>query len=140
MRIETLILHPAAQYVALAFGLVLCLFLFWSLKRDLHAAEDRSKKKLASFEEELKAKAAALDERWTELSQISHLLVPPAPLRSGLNLTKRSQALQMIRRGESPRDIAATLGLPRSEVELLIKVHQLAQSAPNASAARAAGL
>lgn len=140
MRIETIILHPATQYAALAIGLVLSLFLFWSLKRDLHAAEERSRKKLASLEEELQAKAATLDERWSELSQISRLLVPPAPLRSGFNLTKRSQAVQMIGRGESPQEIASTLGLPRNEVALLIKVQQIAQSGANAPAARAAGL
>jgi hypothetical protein len=127
MRLENIILNPGIQYAILAIGLSLCLFLFWSLKRDLHAAEERSRKKLAALEEDLQAKAATLDERWNELSQISHLLVPPAPLRSGLNLTKRSQAVQMIRRGESPQEIVTTLALPRNEVDLLIKVQRLAQ-------------
>jgi hypothetical protein len=140
MRLENIILNPGIQYAILAIGLSLCLFLFWSLKRDLHAAEERSRKKLAAVEEELQAKAATLDERWNELSQISNLLVPPAPLRSGLNLTKRSQAVQMIRRGESPQEIATTLALPRNEVDLLIKVQRLAQSGANSPIARAAGL
>lgn len=127
MRLENIILNPGTQYATLAISLCLCLYLFYSLKRDLHAAEKRSGKKLAEVEAELEAKAATLDERWSELSQISHLLVPPAPLRSGLNLTKRSQAVQMIRRGESPQEIVTTLALPRNEVDLLIKVQRLAQ-------------
>ena len=126
MLLENIILNPGTQYAALVIGLSLCLYLFWSLKRDLHAAEERSRKKLAAVEAELQARAATLDERWSELSHVSQLLVPPPLLRSGLNLTKRSQAVQMIRRGESPQEIAATLALPRNEVDLLIKVQRLA--------------
>src|SRR6185369_11305572 len=118
-------------YAALVIGMGLCLFLFLSLKGDLRAAEERSRKRMAALEADLQAKAAVLDERWRELSQISNLLVAPAPLRSGLNLTKRSQALQMFRRGESTKEIAATLALPLNEVDLLVRVHRiaLAQSA-----------
>src|SRR6266478_3445256 len=105
MRLEWIILHPAAPYAALVIGMGLCLFLFISLKRDLHAGEERSKKKLAALETDLQAKTVVLDERWNELSHISQLLVSPAPLRSGMNLTKRSQALQMLGRGESPQEI-----------------------------------
>lgn len=129
MRLDNIVLNPGIQYAVLTIGLSLCLYLFWSLKRDLHTSEARSTKKLAALEEELQAKAAILDERWSELSQISQLLVPPAPLRSGLNLTKRSQAVQMIRRGESPQEVTSTLALPRNEVDLLIKVQRLAQAA-----------
>jgi hypothetical protein len=51
-------------------------------------------------------------------------VTPPAP-RSGLNLDKRSQALRLHRRGESPAHIAAMLELPLQEVDLLIKVHRI---------------
>ena len=80
---------------------------------------------------------AALDELRTTLesmtAQVSELRVQPAggpagPLRSGLNLTKRSQALRMHRRGESPAEIAAALDLPHQEVELLIKVQKIVLS------------
>ena len=126
MRLEWIILHPAAPYAALAIGMSLCLYLFISLKRDLRASEERSRKLSAALETDLQAKTALLEERWNELSQISNLLVAPAPPRSGLNLTRRSQALQMSRRGESPAEIAATLSLPRNEVELLVKVQRVA--------------
>jgi hypothetical protein len=125
MRLDWIVLHPAAPYAALAMGMSLCLFLFISLKRDLRSGEERSNKKLMALEADLQAKAALLDERWNELSHISALLVPPAPLRSGMNLTKRSQALQMVRRGESPAEIASTLSLPQREVELLMKVQRM---------------
>jgi DNA-binding NarL/FixJ family response regulator len=129
MRLDWIVLHPAAPYAALAIGMSLCLFLFVSLKRDLRAAEDRSNKKIAALEADWQAKTAILDERWSELSQISGLLVSPPPLRSGMNLTKRSQALQMSRRGESAKEIAATLSLPQMEVDLLLKVQRLGAGA-----------
>ena len=125
MRLDWIILHPATPYAALALGMSLCLYLFISLKRDLRSGEQRSSKKLAALEAGLHAKSAILDERWAELSQISGLLVAPPPLRSGMNLTKRSQALQMHRRGESPKDIAAILSLPQREVDLLVKVQAI---------------
>jgi hypothetical protein len=49
--------------------------------------------------------------------------VLPARLRPGLNLTTRSQALRMHRRGESAENIARALEVPRQEVDLLLKVH-----------------
>jgi hypothetical protein len=49
--------------------------------------------------------------------------VLPARLRPGLNLTTRSQALRLHRRGESPENIARLLEVPRQEVDLLLKVH-----------------
>lgn len=48
---------------------------------------------------------------------------------SRLNITKRSQALRMSRSGDSPERIAAALGIPRSEVLLLLKVHHSAAGA-----------
>ena len=69
MRLDLIVLHPAAPYAAVVLGMFLCLFLFVSLKRELRAAEERSRVKLAELEAGLQAKAAVLDERWSELSQ-----------------------------------------------------------------------
>jgi hypothetical protein len=53
-------------------------------------------------------------------------LQPPGlPARGALNLSRRSQALRLARRGDSPERIAAELGVPRQEVELLLKVHRI---------------
>jgi hypothetical protein len=139
MRLDG-ILHPVISYALMAAGMGLCLFLFASLKRDMRAAEVRCQKKLAALEMNWRGKMEALDERWTELSQISSLLVPPPPTRSGLNLNKRSQALQMSRRGEKPQDIAAALSIPQNEVELIMKVQKIVLCGLEAPASRAAGL
>ena len=129
MRLEWILLHPAAPYAVFAIGLTLCLSLFISVKRDMRGMEKRWRKRIESLEADLEKKTAALD----ELTRISGLLVAPPPLRSGLNLTRRSQALQMIRRGEAPHEIAAALSLPQNEVDLLLKLQRLSESATRAA-------
>ena len=118
-------LHPALTYAVIAVGMILCVVLFVSLKRDLLSSEARARKKVSALESEWTAKMELLDERWKELSQISGLLVAPAAPRSGLNLNKRSQALRLSRRGETPREIATALSIPQNEVELLVKVQKI---------------
>ena len=54
----------------------------------------------------------------------------PAPsstprVSSGINMSKRIQAIRMLRRGENSASIAAALGMSRREVELLIRVHRM---------------
>ncbi len=51
------------------------------------------------------------------------------PLRPGLNLSKRSQALRLHRRGDDPQQIAEQLEIPVQEVELLLKVHEIVMRA-----------
>jgi hypothetical protein len=139
MRLEW-ILHPVMPYAEIAIGLALCVYLFVSVKRDQRAGEARLGRKLAALEADWQAKMESLDERWNELSQISSLLVPPQPPRSGLNLNKRSQALERHRRGETPPEIAAALAIPRNEVELLVKVQRIVLSSLDKPSSRAAGL
>ena len=139
MRLE-FILHPVMPFAVTAIGLALSLFLLITLKRDQRAGEARLSRKLAALEADWKAKMETLDERWKELSQVSSLLVPPPPPRSGLNLNKRSQALERHRRGETPPEIAAALAIPRNEVELLVKVQRIVLSSLDKPSSRAAGL
>jgi hypothetical protein len=47
----------------------------------------------------------------------------------GLNLSRRSQALRMHRRGDTPEQVASTLGVPLQEIELLLKVHSIVVAA-----------
>ena len=69
-------------------------------------------------------------EQWTDgveslRAELSAEMRPSAG-QQALNLNKRGQVLRMRRRGENPETIAAALSLPRNEVDLLLKVHQLA--------------
>jgi hypothetical protein len=68
--------------------------------------------------ESLRREIEQLRERDTSTVQA----VSPRP---AINLGKRSQALRLYKRGETPGQIATLLELPAQEVELLIKVHRL---------------
>jgi len=60
-----------------------------------------------------------------ELQQQTPITIVPITPRPGLNLSKRSQALRMHRRGSSPAQIAVALDVPLQEVDLLLKVHRI---------------
>lgn len=51
-------------------------------------------------------------------------ILPGIP-KPGMNLSRRSHALRLHRKGSSPEHIAASIDVPRQEVELLIKVHEI---------------
>jgi hypothetical protein len=60
----------------------------------------------------------------TVRSQPPSEIVPGVP-KPGMNLTRRSHALRLHRKGSSPEHIAATVEVPRQEVDLLLKVHEI---------------
>jgi DNA-binding NarL/FixJ family response regulator len=67
---------------------------------------------------------AHLDEVLAQLREQAQKAPEPIPL-SGMNLNRRTQAVRLLRRGEDVGHIAAALGVPRGEVELLVRVHQM---------------
>lgn len=126
-------LLPIAPYLFMTAGLSLCVFIFASLKREVHSLrvrlyereteQDTASGELQAQIAEMRAELRAAEERTAQL-------VPPAPARSGLNLNVRTQALRMLRHGAAAESIASKLGLPRHEVALLLKVHQLSAEMP----------
>jgi len=56
-------------------------------------------------------------------SDMTGFLAPSA--RPGMNLSRRVQALRLLRRGEDLGHIAAALGVPRNEVELVVRIHRI---------------
>lgn len=122
------IFFPGVQYALLGLGMGLCLYLFCTVKMEMRAQDTSSRQREALFAEQLAGLRQAVEALRTDLretEQRTGMLVPPEPPKSGLNLNRRSQALKMHRRGDSPDQIASALGLPSSEVELLVKVHQI---------------
>lgn len=91
------------------------------------ALDARAKARQAQWEAALQVTKEAVKELTTQVQQIeSHSLPAPVPrLRPGFNLSTRSQALRMHRRGEKAAQIAAALQVSVQEVELLLKVHQI---------------
>jgi hypothetical protein len=99
-------------YSLFATGLAAILVLFWSIKREIHA---HARRHLDQLSQTLQAPA-----REPELAY-----VPVAMPRSGMNISKRVQAMRMFRRNEDVSHIAAAIGVTRREVELLIRVQQI---------------
>jgi hypothetical protein len=119
-------LIPLAPFVLIAINSVLCLFFFLCLEHEMRIMKYRSKRREArqdSTADELKIRVADLSHRIRDAEERAGVLVAPVPPRSGLNLNKRSQVIRMSRRGEQPDKIAASLNLPKREVELLLKVY-----------------
>jgi hypothetical protein len=118
-------LIPLAPFLLIGIHSVLCLFLFLSLGQEMRIANLRWKRRQTSQETatlELKTQMAELRARMRDAEERAGVLVAPAPPKSGLNLNKRAQVIRMSRRGEHADKIAASLNLPRREVELLLKV------------------
>ena len=114
--------------VLVALGMIAALALFLSLKSEFRS---QTKKNRARMDELQQRVQTATSQR------IAPEPESPAPqsiqLRSGMNMSKRVQALRLLRRGEDISHVAAALGVPRREVELLIRVQKLsAQRAASA--------
>jgi hypothetical protein len=107
------------QYVLLALGLVASLSLFLSLKHEIQANTRKHRQKIEEM-------IARLD----EAAKAAELAAPPMEVfvrapRPGFNLNQRAQALRLLRRGEEVAHVAAALGVPRREVELLVRVQRM---------------
>ena len=114
-------------------GVVLCatavsLFVGYRAHRLLAAIDARAQQARTQKDEEiqpLRESVDALSAQVSDLQSNRRVAVAAGVPQSGFNLSKRSQALRMHRRGEKPEQIAASLDLPRQEVELLLKVHSI---------------
>jgi hypothetical protein len=119
-------LIPLAPFLLIGIQSALCLFFFLSLEHEIRLVNLRFRHRHSAQESatrELKIQVAELGARLVEAEERAGVLVAPSPPKSGLNLNKRTQVIRLSRRGEQVETIAATLDLPRREVELLLKVH-----------------
>ena len=76
---------------------------------------------LAAMKRDLEALGAQLG----EIERHPPATAAPAFFRPGMNLSTRSQALRLFRKGDAPERIATALAVSRQEVDLLIKVHRI---------------
>jgi hypothetical protein len=122
---------PLVFCALLVAGMGPCLYLFITLKAEMRAllrGRQGDRDRVQALEKTLAEARLAiqrLEGDLREVEQQTGMLVPPAPSKSGLNLSKRTQVLRRHRAGEDSAGIATSLGLPRGEVELLIKVHRM---------------
>lgn len=119
----------AALIIALALSsLLVSFYAFWRSQRlsqtaaaELETMREECGSAIEAMRKELEAMAAGVREtpRYVAAEPL------PAAPRSGMNLSRRSQALRLRRKGETPQKIAEALDMPRQEVELLLKVHEI---------------
>lgn len=102
-------------------GVAMCAFVF----RSFRALADATGKQAAADRADLEQKLAALTAQVEELRKEPPIVIQAGLVKPGLNLSKRSQALRMHRRGDQPEQIAAALEVPTQEIELLLKVHRI---------------
>src|ERR1700687_5055003 len=111
-------------YALVAAGSIACLFVFLTLKQEIRSLKSRLDRQQAgevAAAWNLKVRFEEITLRLRDSEERAGVLVAPEPARSGLNLTKRSQVIRMSRRGERAENIAASLSLPRWEVDLLLR-------------------
>ena len=128
-EMNSLMPHFGRPFAIDPFALVLAaaaLCLVRSAARVARKGRHTEDNELASAVQALRADLESLASQIRDAPLSQALLA--APPRNGLNLTKRSQALRINRRGTAPAQIAAALELPLQEVELLLKVHRIVVS------------
>jgi hypothetical protein len=107
-------------------GLGVTLILFLSLKAEMHQSARRERRRI---DEAL----ARLDE--AKATADPEPIFVPAPGPTSINVNRRVHALRLLRKGEDLSHIAAALGIPRTEVELLVRVQNFVSDRQAAAAA-----
>ncbi len=127
------LMNPVSQLAVLCgvlgVGMLGSLTLWISTKMDLRAV----KKAVEAGRAETDAKIEEL--RGVVRTTVEVMKAAPAPLPppiapgplsvQGLDLTNRTKALRMARRGEQVASISASLGVAQEEIELLLKLERL---------------
>ena len=121
-------LIPIAPYALLAAMLVVCLYGFLTQSGEIRRLKARLRSQPQPDAQPILEVQQQLDEIRERLrdAELDARTAPSlASVRPSLNLSKRSQAIRLSRKGEQTEIIATMLSMPRKEVELLLKVHGL---------------
>ena len=129
--------HPFAYYGTLSAAMSACLYLFVTVMRDMERLRRRVDLRQTEIERDAViagAQVAALETRLGEWAgrardveeKVASLsaLRRPQSMSTGVDANQRTQVIRLARRGDRPEQIAAELRVPRSEVELLLKVQR----------------
>jgi hypothetical protein len=119
---------PIAPFALITACMVLFVYVFILLKQEIRRIQSRltkQREEILGLRQEVEVHVAQLKDGIRASDQRVGVLVAPEPPSSGLNLSKRSQALRLSRSGEDSAGIAARLNLPRNEVDLLLKVQKI---------------
>jgi len=106
----------------LAAGLAAVLLLFVSVKQEIRVQARKNRARMDTVLQQFQDAGRRSPENGASQNESAS---PHAALRSGMNLNRRVQAERLLRRGEDVGHVAAALGIPRREVELLVHVQKL---------------
>jgi hypothetical protein len=123
MRLDW-IMNPLALYGALAAAMIAFLVTWLGVEariRVLRQTAMQSGLALAQQFEEMGAAMEGLRENVAEIGS------RPAPADTRLNPARRALALRMRRRGASAATVAAALGVPQNELDLLWKLQKVVE-------------
>lgn len=122
-------------YLTVAANLMLVIGILLGLHQRVRQLAFRASKQETALRVEtgrLYAQIVDLKTQIADLEQADHSLTSsaaatslPAPTQNNVNNTLRSKVLKLHRLGQSPDRIAGTLHVPKGEVDLLVKVHQI---------------
>lgn len=114
MPLSTVPYLALVPYAAVAAGLLITLALFLSVKAELLRTARQEHRRYTDLLARLETAAQPPEAVYVPVA------VPP-----GVNLNRRIRVLRMLRKGEDAAHIAAALGIPRKEVDLLVRVTAL---------------
>ncbi|MBI2689756.1 MAG: hypothetical protein HYX27_25895 [Acidobacteria bacterium] len=118
--------QPLMYCGALSAAMSTCLYLFVSTERKIGAlrrkVEDRNKD-VASIETRLGEWAGRTKEVEDAVSSLSVARQRQVPA-NGVNTQQRTKVLRMAKKGDGAEQIATELGIPKNEVDLLLKVQR----------------
>ena len=122
------ILSPLTIYGVILTALIATLVMFVTAKLEIQQALNEARKARLTLDGALEEMSAGMGQLRAEMATtvVAATVASPGP---GLNLTKRTQALRMLRRGETLESIASALRTPRNEIELLVKLQQMTPGA-----------
>ena len=131
------LIHPLELFAVLALTGT-CLLYAFLLHMKMRAMVRRGREERERLERRI-AEVLEVAERLREEREEATRPSPGPAAGQPLNLNKRGQVLRMRRRGENPETIAAALSIPRNEVDLLLKVHQMSLEQVEKGSSQAAG-
>ena len=118
---------PVAPYALLALFAVIILLIFLSSDREIRRLKSRlggANPGLLS-QDELQLRVENLAERLRDAEERASIPTQAVVIKPSLNMNRRNQVIRLSRRGQPAANIAASLSMPRKEVELLLKIHNL---------------
>jgi methylphosphotriester-DNA--protein-cysteine methyltransferase len=125
-----LFLQLAGPCTALIAGIGICVFLIRNVKSGARRSEEQVEAALAELRDRLKTAEDAIVRLRSDLQTVEEQFRVSAgvPAKSWSNITRRTQALRMLKAGQKPQRIAAELGMSAGEVDLIAKVTRIVTS------------